>query len=210
MKKREIDSTPSRRLRQNASTSRRAGEAAGHADDRDRRPRAARGPLAARARPLGERLGSRPRHRPSLARQVGGESGDRRELEEVDDLHGQVARGAGGACRGPGASGSECPPRSKKLSWTPTRSSRSTSRQIAAIVSLRGRAGRHEAPRASSGRDAPGAGSARRSTLPFGVSGSDVEDHEGRRHHVLGQRRLQAGSQRRQGARRPASSRPTT
>ena len=62
------------------------------------------------------------------------------------------------------------PPRSKKLSFTPTLSSRSTSRQIAAISrsnSLRGATN----GAASVGREASGAGSERLSGLPLAVTG---------------------------------------
>ncbi len=65
---------------------------------------------------------------------------------------------------------SECPPRSKKLSWTPTRSSRSTSAPDPGQHLFLGRARRHVF---AARKPAPsGAGSARRSSLPFGVSGS--------------------------------------
>jgi len=63
---------------------------------------------------------------------------------------------------------SECPPSSKKLSSMPTRSSPSTSANRAHSISSCGvRGSRRDAGLASSG-----AGSAPRSSLPFGVSGS--------------------------------------
>ena len=65
---------------------------------------------------------------------------------------------------------SECPPRSKKFSFTPITSTPRTSRQMAAISRSRSSRG---GTSASSGRDGPsGTGSARRSTLPFGFKGS--------------------------------------
>ena len=81
---------------------------------------------------------------------------------------------------------SECPPSSKKSSSTPDpldaehlgpdRRQRLLGRGCAA-----------RGVRAASGARS-GAGSARRSSLPFGVSGSALQQHERRRHHVLGQR----------------------
>ena len=62
----------------------------------------------------------------------------------------------------------ESPPSSKKLSSTPTRSSRSTSAQIPASTSSAAVRG---ATYPGSG-SRPGAGSAERSSFPFGVSGS--------------------------------------
>ena len=67
---------------------------------------------------------------------------------------------------------SEWPPRSKKLSWTPTRSSPSTSAQMLASVSSIGPRGGDERGVSSRDRSRSGAGRASRSTLPFGVSGS--------------------------------------
>ena len=66
---------------------------------------------------------------------------------------------------------SELPPRSKKLSWTPTCSTRSNSRQMMASVSSSGVRGATYAF-VTPARAPSGAGSALRSTLPFGVSGS--------------------------------------
>ncbi len=64
---------------------------------------------------------------------------------------------------------SECPPRAKKLSCTPTRSRLSRSPQIpASISSVAVRGASYAAPVAVS----PGAGSALRSTFPVRVSGS--------------------------------------
>ncbi len=63
----------------------------------------------------------------------------------------------------------ECPPSSKKLSSTPTRSTPSTSAQIPASTSSVGVRG---ATYASAAPESSGAGSARRSVLPCGVSGS--------------------------------------
>ena len=65
---------------------------------------------------------------------------------------------------------SECPPRSKKLSWTPTSSVPRTSLQASARVRSNSVRGATKAA-ASSGRSASGRGSALRSTLPLGVSG---------------------------------------
>jgi hypothetical protein len=64
---------------------------------------------------------------------------------------------------------SECPPRSKKLSCAPTRSTRSTCAQISASTSSTGVRG---ATYVSSAPAYSGAGSARRATFPLGVSGS--------------------------------------
>jgi len=63
----------------------------------------------------------------------------------------------------------ECPPSSKKLSWIPTSDTRSRSRNRPAISDSTGFRGGTTAP--SSVLDGSIAGSARRSTLPFGVSG---------------------------------------
>jgi hypothetical protein len=63
---------------------------------------------------------------------------------------------------------SECPPSSKKLSSRPTRSAFRTSDQIPAIISSSGVRG---AEKAAPPAAAPGMGSARRSTLPLGLSG---------------------------------------
>ena len=65
---------------------------------------------------------------------------------------------------------SECPPSSKKLSWMPIAATPITSAQISASSSSSGVRGAAGWPPASSRRS--GSGSARRSTLPFGVSGS--------------------------------------
>ena len=80
---------------------------------------------------------------------------------------------------------SECPPSSKKLSSRPTRSTpQHLGKQPAQHRLLRRRA----APGALAGRTSSGAGSARRSSLPFGVSGSRSSTTKRRRHHVLRQR----------------------
>jgi hypothetical protein len=63
---------------------------------------------------------------------------------------------------------SECPPRSKKLSSTPTRSRRSTSAQIPASTSSTGVRG---ATYRSSADASSGAGSALRSSLPLEFTG---------------------------------------
>ena len=65
------------------------------------------------------------------------------------------------------AASREWPPRSKKLSWTPTRSRPSTSAQISASTSstgVRGATSPGAGPRSGLGR-------ALRSTLPLGLSG---------------------------------------
>ncbi|KGW74070.1 hypothetical protein Y599_5869 [Burkholderia pseudomallei MSHR3458] len=64
---------------------------------------------------------------------------------------------------------SEWPPSSKKLSWRLTRSTCSSSRQIAASASSFAPRGASYSARAYA--SSAGAGSARRSSLPFGVSG---------------------------------------
>ncbi|KGC40018.1 putative non ribosomal peptide synthetase domain protein [Burkholderia pseudomallei] len=64
---------------------------------------------------------------------------------------------------------SEWPPSSKKLSWRLTRSTCSSSRQIAASASSFAPCGASYSARAYA--SSAGAGSARRSSLPFGVSG---------------------------------------
>ena len=64
---------------------------------------------------------------------------------------------------------SECPPSAKKLSCTPTRSTFSTSAQIPASTSSTGVRG---ATYRSASAVYSGAGSALRSSFPFGVSGS--------------------------------------
>ena len=75
------------------------------------------------------------------------------------------------------------PPSAKKLSSMPTRSSPSTSANSAHSISSCGvRGARRRSLGASSG-----AGSARRSSLPFGVSGKPLQHHERRRHHVVRQ-----------------------
>ena len=66
---------------------------------------------------------------------------------------------------------SEWPPSSKKLSWTPTRGTPSTSPRCAASSSSVGVA-RGDVARRRRPWPASGAGSALRSTLPLGVSGS--------------------------------------
>ena len=68
------------------------------------------------------------------------------------------------------AASSEWPPRSKKSSSTPIRSTRSTSAQTAATVASE--PGRGAVYCAVSSRPRCGAGSARRSSLPLGSSGS--------------------------------------
>jgi hypothetical protein len=68
------------------------------------------------------------------------------------------------------AATSECPPSAKKLSSIPTRSTPSTSPQMAASTSSAGVRGAAYAPAPSV--PTSGAGRARRSTLPLGVSGS--------------------------------------
>ena len=80
---------------------------------------------------------------------------------------------------------SEWPPRSKKSSSTPTRATPSTSANSPHRISSRGVRG--PAARAAAGRKS-GAGSALRSSLPFGGQRQRVEDDDGRGHHVLGQR----------------------
>ncbi len=75
----------------------------------------------------------------------------------------------------------------------PTRSSPSTSAQMPASDLLDRRPRRHVLLR---GARPSGAGSALRSTLPFGVSGSAGERHEGGRHHVAPAAGAQAWRQR--------------
>ena len=71
---------------------------------------------------------------------------------------------------------SEWPPSSKKLSRRPTRSTRSTSAQISASACSVSSAG---ASYSRAARASPsGAGSALRSSLPLGVSGSALQRHE--------------------------------
>ncbi|KGU68139.1 hypothetical protein Y037_6193 [Burkholderia pseudomallei MSHR983] len=64
---------------------------------------------------------------------------------------------------------SEWPPSSKKLSWRLTRSTCSSSRQIAASASSFAPRGASYSARAYA--SSAGSGNARRSSLPFGVSG---------------------------------------
>ena len=79
------------------------------------------------------------------------------------------------------------PPSAKKLSSRPTRSSRSTSANSPHSTASAGvRAGRY----ARSG-PASGAGSARRSSLPFARQRQPIQNHESLRHHVVRQRRRQ-------------------
>ena len=81
----------------------------------------------------------------------------------------------------------ESPPRSKKLSWRRRgrgRAPRPRCRRAPPRAASRGGAGgRHRRAPAP----AAGAGSARRSTLPLAVERQRGEEHERRRHHVLGQ-----------------------
>ena len=67
---------------------------------------------------------------------------------------------------------SEWPPSSKKLSWTPTRSTPQHLGPDAGQQLLDRRARRDDRRRPAPARRRSGAGSARRSTLPLGVSGS--------------------------------------
>src|SRR5882672_9134410 len=73
----------------------------------------------------------------------------------------------------------ESPPNSKKLSSTPTRSTPNTSDQIPASVPSSSVRGATYFPPSTTPRS--GAGSARRSTFPFGVNGnrSIVTNHDG-------------------------------
>ncbi len=75
----------------------------------------------------------------------------------------------------PRSASSEWPPSSKKLSCTPTRSSPSTSAQIPPAPPPSASAAPRSPPRVAS---PSGAGSALRSSLPFGVSGSASSTHE--------------------------------
>ena len=75
------------------------------------------------------------------------------------------------------------PPSAKKLSSMPTRGRCSSSRnsaQSTASCALRG-------ARCDCAQPSSGSGSARRSSLPFGVSGSAASCNDGRRHHVVRQ-----------------------
>ena len=74
------------------------------------------------------------------------------------------------------------------MSETLIRSTPSSSRQTVATSLLAARARAAAARPPARGSRASGAGSARRSTLPFGVSGSCVERDEQRRDHVVRQR----------------------
>ena len=74
------------------------------------------------------------------------------------------------------------PPSAKKLSSMPTRGRPRTSANSAHRISSCGVRGARTAAGVRSG-----AGSARRSSLPFGVSGSALENHKRRRHHVIRQ-----------------------
>ena len=105
------------------------------------------------------------------------------------------------------ATSSEWPPSAKKSSWMPSARQPSASMYARATSSSVGVRGATTAPGfVVAGPD--GAGSALRSTLPFGVSGSAVERHEARRDHVVGQRVAQVLAQ---DARRSAPApRPTT
>ncbi len=86
------------------------------------------------------------------------------------------------------------PPSSKKLSSMPTRSTPRTSANSPHRISSCGVRGStpRPPPRVSSG-----AGSARRSSLPFGVSGSRSSNNDRRRHHVVRQPPRQRGPKRR-------------
>ena len=81
---------------------------------------------------------------------------------------------------------SECPPRAKKSSSTPTARDRDPgSRRTPRTATPPARCARRPAP----AREAKsGAGNALRSNLPFTVNGSSSEHHHRRRHHVLRQR----------------------
>ena len=75
-----------------------------------------------------------------------------------------------GSARSARIASSEWPPSSKKLSWRPTRSTPSSSCQIAASACSISPSGASYAPRAYASPS--GAGNAFRSSFPFGVSGS--------------------------------------
>ena len=85
---------------------------------------------------------------------------------------------------------SEWPPRSKKLSWTPTRSSPSTSPQIAATTLL-GRGPRARSRRAVAAATGLGRGQGAAVDLAVGRQRQRLEHDERRRDHVLGQRCLE-------------------
>ena len=94
----------------------------------------------------------------------------------------------------------ESPPSSKKLSWMPTRSVPRTSAQMAAMAFSAGVRGATYS--AGGGGRRPGAGRARRSTLPLGVSGQRVQAVKADGDHVVGQLRRSAA---RSSARRAAA-----
>ena len=100
---------------------------------------------------------------------------------------------------------SEWPPRSKKSSSIPTRSTPSTSRQIAASASSTGVSRRHVgASRGRAGRR-PAAAARARSSLPLARHRERVEHHERRRDHERRQLGLQqpaAAARRRAGCSR--------
>ena len=101
---------------------------------------------------------------------------------------------------------SEWPPRAKKSSCRPMRSSPAARPRGRRACSPTRRPARTwaRAPNAAPS----GAGSARRSSLPLGVSGSAAQPHVGRGHHVLGQlRRRPVAQPRRRPAPRPADAR---
>ena len=167
---------PSHRLLQNASTSARAGEAAGHADDRD-----------------GLVAPSRPR----VARGCDGVSAGAPSTQRAP-----APAGVGAAKKSPAetsASPRVAQPREQRATPTANRRRARRSRRArrrdrgrarsanAAQIAPRGRrAARDTAARARAAR-APAAGSAARSSLPLAVTGSAVSAHERRRHHEVGQ-----------------------
>ncbi len=185
-----IDSTPSRTFRQNSSTSRGAGEAARHADDGDVGGREGCRAFAAghqvirllHHRPVAcgaaaPRVAPRPAwHRPAAVprrrrpRQECREGGNGREAEQVGERE-RALRQHSRSRRCTCTASSEWPPRSKKLSSRPTCGSCSSSRQMPAIVSSMSLAGRRRSDGVAAAMT-DGSGSACRSTLPLGVSGS--------------------------------------
>ncbi len=92
------------------------------------------------------------------------------------------------------AASSECPPSSKKLSSTPTRSILRTSRQTSAISCSSGLRGATYALPSSSGRCC-GAGNALQVDLAVRHQRQLLQDNELRRHHVLGKTRSQSRAQ---------------
>ncbi len=178
---------PSHRLAQNASTSRGAGEPAGHADDRDRLVgRASGGTSAARlAAGRVDRLCQRRR-------------GRRREERRRGDVGQAAVAQLGQQAQRQQRIAAELEEAVERADLVEAEHSANAA-QMAASRSPDG--ARYGC--ASSGRALVGAGSAARSSLPLAVTGSAASETNDRRHHEVGQQRGELRAQhRRRGVRR--------